>query len=298
MGSRYLDNVGIGGQELDSTAPGFSPTLAGLLGSSAPNYTVTTSNASIRVYHVTGSIGSFTYSGDITVSGNLMPQAGQTQTVSSISGFHGEIDISGTLSRSIDPNSIFGTYPQLMGTSDTVFTSPDTSDIYNSDIVGDGGRNNLLGSFGNDFFDGGGGADVMSGDAGNDTFRLYYGNFLPGKSIDGGGGNRDTIEVKLGTNPGSTDDVDLSVGSFTNIEVLRYIELGPEQCPDRQSCHDQRCSGDRQWLRTGAGHLVRWRTGFADDQQHGLYLRHRGFLGHGLYRLFGRGGYDHIHCRP
>ena len=51
-------------------------------------------------------------------------------------------------------------------------------------------------------------------------FGLYAGMF---GGFGGGGGNRDTIEVKLGTNPGSTDDVDLSVGNFTAIEVLRYL---------------------------------------------------------------------------
>jgi Ca2+-binding RTX toxin-like protein len=110
-----------------------------------------------------------------------------------------------------------------MGPTSTVYIIPDTGDEYDSELVGEQGVSVLWGGSGRNFIVGAGGADDTRGGAGNDTFRLYYGDFQPGEHIEGGGGLRDTIEVKLSTNSGSTADVDIRSGAISGIEILRYI---------------------------------------------------------------------------
>ena len=111
----------------------------------------------------------------------------------------------------------------VMGPNLTTFYDSDNDTFFMNGFEGESGSNYLGGSNGDDFIVGAGGADYLFGGHGDDVFRLYYGDFQPGEFIHGGTGTRNTIEVKLATNPGSTADVDLRVGSVDGIQILRYI---------------------------------------------------------------------------
>ena len=84
----------------------------------------------------------------------------------------------------------------------------------NADSFTAGSTSTALYEFGgNDILKGGTAADFIFGGSGNDTINLANGDFVAGKSIDGGA-DSDSIVLASGTT------VDFSVGTVTNVETL------------------------------------------------------------------------------
>ena len=88
----------------------------------------------------------------------------------------------------------------------------------NDTLVGEAGDDELIGAAGNDRLEGGDGADRMIGGAGNDVFVLRAGDVESGEEINGGVG---TDQITLA---GAVGLVDLSVGTVSGIETLRFTQ--------------------------------------------------------------------------
>ncbi|MGQ0673570.1 MAG: calcium-binding protein [Hyphomicrobium sp.] len=219
MGSFYHSTAGLNESDLDGL------NLLAALSSEFGLTLVAGSSSSTRlVYDYRNSAGDFL--GSVHIDGqNLATGLGgiSWNSISSVSGLGSSLTGAGGLIATPGGSSLAAIHDLVMGPNGRFFHVEDIGQFFDSSLLGEQGRNHLAGGSGSDFIVGAAGADYLFGGHGNDSFRLNYGHFLPGERIVGGNGDRDTIEVKLNTNPGATNDVDLTVGDITGIEILRYL---------------------------------------------------------------------------
>ncbi|MBR0875060.1 VCBS repeat-containing protein [Bradyrhizobium tropiciagri] len=226
MGAIFTDSAT---NDTNSSAPDYSFSLANelLFGT----FQLIQSTSSSQIYSIT-SAGNATF-----VLNGSFPASGQ-QLITSASGLGSTItNIQGSAQTIPFGSSPSSWFQSVMGAAGAAYTIADTGITYNAELIGNGGANELRPGTtgGSTYFEAGAGADFVDGTG---TLRLYYGDFQVGERI-----NVNTVEVKLATNPGATNDVDFS-GADINFQTLRYVP----------SYHDNVWFGDQvTFLDNGSG---------------------------------------------
>lgn len=90
----------------------------------------------------------------------------------------------------------------------------------NDVLSGNDGDDTLDGGQGNDILNGDPGMDILLGGGGNDIFRYTSQDLGEGGTIDGGGGNTDTIEIGLGF------EVFFAFTDLSNVERVKFLSGG------------------------------------------------------------------------